>query len=59
MTAPKAILIESDFKINGIQITYVKSKKLIRVFGWHGSTGLMDIYEISLQEFCERLGIKP
>ena len=58
MAEPKSILIESDWKSNGIKITYVKSKNLIRVFGWHGCTGLMDTFEITLEDFCERLGIK-
>lgn len=58
MGEPKSILIESYLKSNGIQITYIKSRKMLRIFGWHGSTGLMDSYEISLQDFLEKLGIE-
>ena len=58
MGEPKSFLIESEFKSNGIQITYIKSKKLLRIFGWYGSTGLMDSFEISFKDFCEQLGIK-
>ena len=58
MGEPKSIFILSEFKSNGIQITYIKSKKLLRIFGWHGCTGLMDSFEISFKGFCEQLGIK-
>ena len=57
MTNPKQILIGSYFKSNGITITYIKSKKLLRIFGWHGSVGLTDSYEISLADFMKQLGI--
>ena len=58
MGKPKSILIESHLKSNGIQITYIKSRKVLRIFGWYGSTGLMDSYEISFRDFMEKLGIK-
>ena len=56
---PKQILIESYLKFNGISITYIKSRKMLRIFGWYGSTGLMDSYEISLKDFLAQLGITP
>jgi hypothetical protein len=58
MGEPKSIVIESYLKSNGIEIIYIKSRKMLRIFGWHGSVGLMDSYEISLKDFMERLGIK-
>lgn len=58
MGEPKSILIESDFKSNGIQITYIKSRKTLSIFGWHGSCGLMDPYEITLSDFMRQLGIE-
>ena len=58
MAEPKQILIESYLKSNGICITYIKSRKMLRIFGWCGSVGLMDTYEISLKDFLAQLGIK-
>lgn len=42
---------------NGIRVSYIKSRRVIQLFGWHGNTGLHDAIEIDLGTFVRRLGI--
>lgn len=59
MGKPKQIELSSPGGHQGIQIEYVKSRKVLNFFGWHGGTGLwLEQSSMSLDEFCERLGIK-
>lgn len=59
MGKPRKIELSSPLGHQGIQIEYVKSKKMLHFFGWYGGTGLyIEQPNMSLEEFCERLGIK-
>lgn len=42
---------------DGIRIEYVKSRRVVRIYGWTGNVGLHDPVEIELGVFCRRLGI--
>ncbi len=56
MGQPKQI--EFGTKYSGIQITYIKSKKILHFFGWYdGNTGI-EGGELSLDDFCKQLGIE-
>ncbi len=57
MGEPKKIEFASPWGGSGIQITYVKSSKTLRFFGWYDSSVGIEGGSMSLQDFCEQLGI--
>lgn len=42
---------------SGVKIEYVKSRKMLYIFGWYDGCGIKPV-QYSLEEFCELLGIE-
>ena len=56
MGKPKRIELGNES--SGICIEYVKSRKTLYIFGWYDHIVGIERTEITLQEFCEKLGIE-
>ena len=50
--------IEIGNKYSGVKIEYVKSRKVINVWGWYDTCVGIEGREMPLWEFCAELGIK-
>lgn len=57
MTKPRTAYFPKDAKHEGVDITYVKSTKTLRVGGWYDSFCGLETEELSLREFLDRLGV--
>mgnify|MGYP001557952952 CR=1 FL=1 len=44
---------------SGITVTYIKTRRVIRVNGWYDSIVGIEGFELPIDEFLEKLGIKP
>lgn len=55
MPRPRGIIAGGDFA--GVRVEYVKSRRKLRLSGWHGDDAI-DPLELTLEEFCSRLNIK-
>ena len=56
MGKPKEILFGSETR-TGIGIEYIKSKKILNVWGWYDTMVGIEGDTISLKDFCNKLGI--
>ena len=45
------------YQSSGIEVEYIKSRDVLRISGWYDSIAGIESTEISVKDFCERLGI--
>ena len=59
MTQSKQIMLTDNdgFNHSGIDITYIKSRNALSIGGWYDSCVGIPNREMSVPEFCEKLGI--